>query len=96
MSRLRHTSGSKLLRYCRRDNNQVRFGETIAKQIKCRAVDDPQERVKMLATIAEMDSMVGAALQFARDEATTEHSVQPTLPRLSRASTMTWRTPACR
>jgi K+-sensing histidine kinase KdpD len=50
----------------------VRFGETIAKQIKCRAVDDPQERVKMLATIAEMDSMVGAALQFARDEATTE------------------------
>jgi signal transduction histidine kinase len=26
----------------------------------------------MLATIAEMDSMVGAALQFARDEATTE------------------------
>ena len=31
----------------------------------------------MLATIAEMDSMVGAALQFARDEATTE-SQRPT------------------
>jgi len=96
MSRLRHTSGSKLLRYCRRDNNQVRFGETIAKQIKCRAVDDPQERVKMLATIAKMDSMVGAALQSLATRLRPSHSVPPTLPRLSRASSMTWRTPACR
>jgi signal transduction histidine kinase len=33
---------------------------------------DPQEREKMLATIAEMDAMVGATLQFARDEAKAE------------------------
>jgi signal transduction histidine kinase len=33
---------------------------------------DPQEREKMLATIAEMDAMVAATLQFARDEAEAE------------------------
>ena len=31
-----------------------------------------QERDKMLATIAEMDSMIGATLQFARDESASE------------------------
>jgi signal transduction histidine kinase len=35
-------------------------------------VEDRSEREKMLTTIAEMDSMVGATLHFARDEATTE------------------------
>jgi hypothetical protein len=35
-------------------------------------VDDPQERDRMLASIAEMDSMIGETLQFARDEAKTE------------------------
>ena len=49
----------------------------------------------MLATIAEMDSMVGVTLQFARDEAATELGVPPTSRRLSKASSMTWPTPAC-
>jgi signal transduction histidine kinase len=33
-----------------------------------------EEREKMLGTIAEMDAMVGATLQYARDEATTERA----------------------
>lgn len=41
-------------------------------RLRAENVDNPQERDKMLATIAEMDSMVGVTLQFARDEATTE------------------------
>ncbi|HEY5378264.1 MAG TPA: ATP-binding protein [Pseudolabrys sp.] len=41
-------------------------------RLRAEHVEDPQERDKMLATIAEMDSMIGETLQFARDEATTE------------------------
>ena len=41
-------------------------------RLRAEGVENPQERDKMLATIAEMDSMVGVTLQFARDEATTE------------------------
>ena len=41
-------------------------------RLRAENVENPQERDKMLATIAEMDSMIGATLQFARDEATTE------------------------
>jgi signal transduction histidine kinase len=41
-------------------------------RLRAENVENRQERDKMLATIAEMDSMVGATLQFARDEATTE------------------------
>lgn len=41
-------------------------------RLRAENVDNPQERDKMLATIAEMDSMVAVTLQFARDEATTE------------------------
>ena len=41
-------------------------------RLRAENVENPPERDKMLATIAEMDSMVGATLQFARDEATTE------------------------
>jgi signal transduction histidine kinase len=41
-------------------------------RLRAENVENPQERDKMLATIAEMDSMVGVTLQFARDEATTE------------------------
>jgi signal transduction histidine kinase len=41
-------------------------------RLRAENVENPQERDKMLATIAEMDSMVGITLQFARDEATTE------------------------
>jgi signal transduction histidine kinase len=41
-------------------------------RLRAENVENPQERDKMLATIAEMDSMVGVTLQFARDEATTD------------------------
>jgi signal transduction histidine kinase len=41
-------------------------------RLRAENVENPQERDKMLATIAEMDAMVGETLQFARDEATTE------------------------
>jgi len=41
-------------------------------RLRAENVENSQERDKMLATIAEMDSMVGVTLQFARDEATTE------------------------
>ncbi len=41
-------------------------------RLRAENVENPQERDKMLSTIAEMDSMVGVTLQFARDEATTE------------------------
>ena len=41
-------------------------------RLRAENVENPQERDKMLSTIAEMDSMIGVTLQFARDEATTE------------------------
>jgi signal transduction histidine kinase len=41
-------------------------------RLRAENVENPQERDKMLGTIAEMDSMVSETLQFARDEATTE------------------------
>jgi signal transduction histidine kinase len=41
-------------------------------RLRTENVEDTSEREKMLTTIAEMDSMVGATMQFARDEATTE------------------------
>jgi signal transduction histidine kinase len=41
-------------------------------RLRAENVGDPQERDKMLASIAEMDSMIGATLQFARDEAAAE------------------------
>lgn len=41
-------------------------------RLRAENVENHQERDKMLATIAEMDSMVGIALQFARDEMTSE------------------------
>ena len=41
-------------------------------RLRTENVDNPTEREKMLATIAEMDSMVAATLQFARDEAKAE------------------------
>lgn len=41
-------------------------------RLRAESVEDESEREKMLATIAEMDSMVAATLQFARDEATAE------------------------
>ena len=41
-------------------------------RLRAENVENPQERDKMLASIAEMDSMIGETLQFARDEANTE------------------------
>jgi signal transduction histidine kinase len=41
-------------------------------RLRAENVADPQEREKMLATIAEMDTMIAATLQFARDEAVGE------------------------
>ena len=37
-------------------------------RLRAENVEDRQERDKMLATIAEMDSMIEATLKFARDE----------------------------
>jgi signal transduction histidine kinase len=41
-------------------------------RLRAENVPDAPERDKMLATIAEMDAMIAATLQFARDEATGE------------------------
>ena len=41
-------------------------------RLRAENVEDPQERDKMLATIAEMDSMIETTLKFARDEAAAE------------------------
>jgi signal transduction histidine kinase len=41
-------------------------------RLRAENVDNVQEREKMLATIAEIDAMVAATLQFARDEARAE------------------------
>ncbi|HET8973794.1 MAG TPA: ATP-binding protein [Pseudolabrys sp.] len=41
-------------------------------RLRAENVENQQERDKMLGTIAEMDSMVGETLQFARDESTSE------------------------
>jgi len=41
-------------------------------RLRAETVENPEERNKMLATIAEMDAMLGATLQFARDDAATE------------------------
>lgn len=41
-------------------------------RLRAENVENPQERERMLAAIAEMDAMVGATLQFARDEAAAE------------------------
>jgi signal transduction histidine kinase len=41
-------------------------------RLRAENVADAQERDKMLATIGEMDEMIGATLKFARDEAATE------------------------
>jgi signal transduction histidine kinase len=41
-------------------------------RLRAETVENHQERDKMLATIGEMDSMIGMTLQFARDEGTRE------------------------
>jgi hypothetical protein len=41
-------------------------------RLRAESVENAQERDKMLSTIAEMDAMIGATLQFARDESAGE------------------------
>jgi signal transduction histidine kinase len=41
-------------------------------RLRAESVDDVQERDKMLSSIAELDAMIGATLQFARDENASE------------------------
>jgi len=41
-------------------------------RLRAENVEDAQERNKMLATIGEMDAMLGSTLQFARDETVSE------------------------
>lgn len=41
-------------------------------RLRAETVDNAHERDKMLATIAEMDSLIGSTLQFARDENASE------------------------
>lgn len=41
-------------------------------RLRAESVQEPQEREKMLGTIAEMDAMVEATLKFARDDALAE------------------------
>ena len=64
-------------------------------RLRVENVQNEQERDKMLATIAEMDLMVGETLQFAETRPQPSYGVPPTSQRLSKASSMTWPTPAC-
>jgi signal transduction histidine kinase len=41
-------------------------------RLRAENLEDPEERDKVLVTIAEMDSMLGSTLQFARDETVSE------------------------
>ena len=41
-------------------------------RLRAETVENAQERDKMLSSIAEMDAMIGATLQFARDESASE------------------------
>jgi signal transduction histidine kinase len=41
-------------------------------RLRAENVENPEERARMLSTIAEMDAMVAVTLQFARDETTSE------------------------
>jgi signal transduction histidine kinase len=45
-------------------------------RLRAETVENHQERDKMLATISEMDSMIGMTLQFARDDGASERHKQ--------------------
>ena len=47
-------------------------------RLRAETVENAQERDKMLSTIAEMDAMIGATLQFARDQSATSPDVRRT------------------
>jgi signal transduction histidine kinase len=51
-------------------------------RLRAEAVENEQERDRMLATISEMDSMIETALQLARDEAANEPRKQVDLTAL--------------
>jgi signal transduction histidine kinase len=53
-------------------------------RLRAETVENHQERDKMLATIGEMDSMIGMTLQFARDEGTSEPRKQVDLTAIVR------------
>ena len=55
-------------------------------RLRAETVENAQERDKMLSTIAEMDAMIGATLQFARDDSASEPRRQTTSPLSCRAS----------
>lgn len=56
-------------------------------RLRAENVEDESERSKMLATIAEMDSMIEAALNFARDQAAVEPRVPTDLTALLQSIT---------
>ena len=51
-------------------------------RLRAETVENAQERDKMLSTITEMDSMIGATLEFARDQSTSEPRRQTDLTSL--------------
>jgi signal transduction histidine kinase len=51
-------------------------------RLRAETVDNAGERDKMLSTIAEMDSLIGTTLQFARDESVSEPQQQADLAAL--------------
>jgi signal transduction histidine kinase len=51
-------------------------------RLRAETVENAQERDKMLATIAEMDAMIGATLQLARDQSASEPRRQTDLTAL--------------
>jgi signal transduction histidine kinase len=51
-------------------------------RLRAETVEDDQERERMLATISEMDAMIGTALLFARDEGASEPRKQVDLTAL--------------
>ena len=51
-------------------------------RLRAETVENVRERDKMLSTIAEMDSMIGATLEFARDESASEPRRQTDLTSL--------------
>jgi signal transduction histidine kinase len=53
-------------------------------RLRAEAVENEQERDRMLATISEMDSMIGTALRLARDEGASESRKQVDLTALVR------------
>jgi signal transduction histidine kinase len=53
-------------------------------RLRAETVENHQERDKMLATISEMDSMIGLTLQFARDEGASESRKQVDLTAIVR------------